>query len=271
MRIRMSSKIALLAVAALFVVTISPAGAVTNGDLDGTAHPEVVLILMEVGGQPAFRCSGTMIAPTIVLTAGHCTSNFPGAPFTGMRVFYESDVDNGNNNYPFAGPNAIEAADWAAHPDYPTGPFFLNDVGIIKLDEPVPDVLTYGALAAVGSLDDLRRGKKTTFTSVGYGLQRINPVFVQADRVRMVAHPHLIQINVPGFTGGFSMLLSNNHSTGGTCFGDSGGPNFLRNSNIVAGITSFGINGNCAGTGGVFRTDKQNVHDFVNDFINAHP
>ncbi|MFN8371881.1 MAG: hypothetical protein U0694_03250 [Anaerolineae bacterium] len=43
----------------------------------------------------------------------------------------------------------------------------------------------------------------------------------------MVAHPHLIQINVPGFTGDFSLLLSNNANTGGTCFGDSGGPNFL--------------------------------------------
>ncbi len=51
-------------------------------------------------------------------------------------------------------------------------------------------------------------------------------------------------------------MLSNNASTGGTCFGDSGGPNFLTHSNIVAGVTSFGINGNCAGTGGVYRVDR---------------
>ena len=76
-----------------------------------------------------------------------------------------------------------------------------------------------------------------------------------------------IQINVPGFTGPFSMLLSNNAATGGTCFGDSGGPNFYGDSNVVAGITSFGINGNCAGTGGVFRTDKQDVHDFVSGVL----
>ncbi len=78
-----------------------------------------------------------------------------------------------------------------------------------------------------------------------------------------MAEPHLIQINVPGFTGDFSLLLSNNASTGGTCFGDSGGPNYLGSSNVVAGVTSFGINGNCAGTGGVFRMDRQNVLDFV--------
>ena len=84
----------------------------------------------------------------------------------------------------------------------------------------------------------------------------------------MVAFPWLIQINAPGFTGDYSLLLSNNHSTGGTCFGDSGGPNFLGDTNIVAGVTSFGMNGNCAGTGGVFRMDRQNVLDFVNYYLN---
>ena len=71
----------------------------------------------------------------------------------------------------------------------------------------------------------------------------------------MVAYPHLLQINT-GFTGDFSILLSNNHSTGGTCFGDSGGPNFIDKTNVVGGVTSFGINGNCAGTGGVYRVDR---------------
>jgi len=84
----------------------------------------------------------------------------------------------------------------------------------------------------------------------------------------MVANPHLIMSNVPGFTGDFSLLLSNNANTGGTCFGDSGGPNFLYGTNIVAGVTSFGINSTCAGTGGVFRMDRENVLDFVNSILN---
>jgi hypothetical protein len=70
------------------------------------------------------------------------------------------------------------------------------------------------------------------------------------------------------YLGDFSMLLSNNAHSGGTCFGDSGGANFLGDSNLVAGITSFGLNGNCAGTGGVFRTDRQDVVDFVNSYLN---
>jgi len=102
---------------------------------------------------------------------------------------------------------------------------------------------------------------------VGYGLQRINPVFIEAEKIRMSAEPHLIQINTPGFTGDFSLLLSNNAATGGTCFGDSGGPNYLGSGNVIAGVTSFGLNGNCAGTGGVFRLDRQNVLDFVTQYL----
>ncbi len=76
--------------------------------------------------------------------------------------------------------------------------------------------------------------------------------------------PRLLQINT-GFTGDFSLLLSNNANTGGTCFGDSGGPNFIGSSNVVGGVTSYGINGNCAGTGGVYRVDRADDLDWLLD------
>jgi hypothetical protein len=230
---------ALMLVMMLTLLFATTAGAVTDGELDGEGHPNTVLILMEVGGQPAFRCSGTLISPTVVLTAGHCTNNYPDEPYSGMRIFTESDVDNGDNNYPFGGGrNSVEAKSWAAHPLYETAPFFVHDVGVIVLKKPVR-IAEYGALPTADQLDELatQRGlEDITFTSVGYGLQQITShVSVTAERVRYVAYPHLVQINVPGFTGDFSMMLSNNHSTGGTCFGDSGGPNFLGDSNVVAG------------------------------------
>lgn len=238
---------------------------VTYGTPAGTAHPAVVLILGEIGGAPAFRCSGTLISPTVVLTAGHCVGE-PGE-LSGVRVFTESNVQTGDNDYPFAGPNAVEARAWHAHPQYTNAAFFLHDVGVIILATAVNlPAGSYGLLPTVNQLDALRPSSRTKFTAVGYGLQRINPVFVEAEKVRMFATPHLIQINT-GFTGGGSLLLSNNASTGGTCFGDSGGPNYLGTTQVVAGVTSFGINGNCAGTGGVFRTDRQDVLSFIRTYV----
>lgn len=253
-------------VGALALLSAGPAIAVTDGDLDGNDHPHVGLLIFDVGGGPAWRCTGTLLSPTVLLTAGHCTD---GA--TGGRVWFDADeADILAKGYPFGGAGAIEFAAIETHPLFPTAPFFVHDAGIVILSEPVY-LDEYGTLPEANELDELKtkRGKQNQmFTAVGYGLQRINPVFVEAERTRMVAYPHLIQINVPGFTGDFSVLLSNNHSTGGTCFGDSGGPNFIGNSNVVGGITSFGINGNCAGTGGVFRVDRQNVLDFINDWLN---
>ena len=239
---------------------------ITNGVLDGNAHPAVVLLVMDVAGKPAFRCSATLLAPKVVLTAGHCAGQ-PGE-FSGMRIFTESDVQNGNNTYPFAGgPNSIEASEWHAHPLFTESLFFLHDVGVVLLSKPFKlPAAQYGQLPTQDQLDTLDKGSATTFTAVGYGLQLINPVHIEAQRIRMFAEPHLIQINTPS-VGDFSMLLSNNASTGGTCFGDSGGPNYLGTSNVIAAVTSFGRNGNCAGTGGVFRLDRKNVLDFVGQYL----
>ncbi len=265
----------IMLVLVLLFVSAMPAGAITDGELDGDGHPYVVLLLMEVGGKPAFRCSGTLLSPTVLLTAGHCTDDYPDAPYTGMRVFYEANVQTGTNNYPYAGPNAVEAVEWHAHPLYETAPFFYHDVGVVILQEPGIILDEYGTLPTVNQLDALKtkRGlQDVSFTSVGYGLQASFPDAAawkdQSVKIRMVAHPDLIQINVPGYTGDFSLLLSNNANTGGTCFGDSGGPNFLGDSNVVAAVTSYGKNGNCAGTGGVFRMDRQDVLEFVNSYLN---
>jgi len=239
---------------------------ITHGTLDGGSHPAVVLVVMDIAGEPAFRCSGTLIAPKVVVTAGHCAGE-PGE-FSGVRVYTESDVEDGNNNFPFAGPNSVEAVAWQAHPLFTEQAFFVHDVGVIVLSKAVRLAADqYGKLPAQDQLDALQPGSSTVFTAVGYGLQRINPVFVEAERIRMFAEPHLIQINTPGFTGDFSLLLSNNASTGGTCFGDSGGPNYVGSSNVIAGVTSFGLNGTCGGTGGVFRLDRKNVLDFVRQFL----
>jgi hypothetical protein len=255
--------------------------AITYGELDGEKHPWVKLLLMEENGAPAYRCSGTLLGPRVFLTAGHC-SGFKGddaaGEFSGMRVFVDSDIQGGRgvtNNYPYAGPGAVEAVAWKTHPLYTSAGFFRHDVGVVILEEPGIILDKYATLPDVDVLDAFatERGHQDTwFTAVGYGLQKssANPAHTMAMKTRMNATPRLVQINAPGMTGDFSLLLSNNANTGGTCFGDSGGPNFLRDTNVVAGVTSFGLNGACGGTGGVFRMDRQNVLDFVNSVIDSN-
>jgi hypothetical protein len=242
---------------------------ITHGTLDGDAHPAVVLIVMDVDGVPSFLCSGTLIAPTFVLTAGHCVGE-PGE-FSAIRIFTESDVENGENNFPFIGPNSIEAVAWAAHPEFTEAAFFLHDAGMIQLASPVVlPASEYGTLPTVNQLDALRPGNRTRFTTVGYGIQRINPVKFEGAIVRMVAEPRLVQINKPN-SGTFSLLISSNASTGGICFGDSGGPTFLGSTSVIAGVNDFlHRNGNCVALGGIFRLDRQDVLDFISGFVDSH-
>jgi V8-like Glu-specific endopeptidase len=228
------------------------------------------MVAQDAGGNPLWRCSGTLMSPTIFLTAGHCTE----APAVSATVWFESDVESQQAalGYPFGGPTSVDGTTYT-HPDYDPNAFFLYDLGVVVLDTSVT-MAEYGVLPQLDQLDALktRRGQQDqTFTSVGYGLQWINPVFVEQEKIRMVAHPHLIQINTPGFTGDGSILLSNNHSTGGTCFGDSGGPNFVGDSRVVAGVTSFGINGNCAGTGGVYRVDRSDDLNWLSSEFGLTP
>jgi len=66
--------VVLLVLMALLLGTIGTALAVTNGEPDNGAHPFVGLMVADdAEGNPLWRCSGTLISPTVFLTAGHCT------------------------------------------------------------------------------------------------------------------------------------------------------------------------------------------------------
>lgn len=242
----------------------TPAGAVTDGVPDtGNEYPFVgLMVAQDADGEPLWRCSGTLISPTLFLTAGHCTY---GADH--VEIWFDQDVESGipENGYPYEGD--VGGTPYT-HPEYDDAAFYLHDLGVVVLDEPV-NVAEYGQLPSLGQLDTLSPGARTVFTAVGYGLQKSFPDAAswkeQADRVRMISRPHLVQIN-RGIVGNDSLLLSNNARTGGTCFGDSGGPNFIGDTNVIAGVTSFGLNSTCAGTGGVYRIDRADDLDWLATF-----
>lgn len=265
------SMIAAISVITILILAVSPVSAVTDGELDGNAHPYVgLMVAQDANGRPLWRCSGTLLSPTLFLTAGHCTES----PAAHVEIWFDADVESGipANGYPFTGD--VGGTPYT-HPNYDPNAFYLYDLGVVVLDEPMV-MSAYGDLPQQDVLDSLsrRRGlQNTLFTAVGYGLQESFPDAASwkenNQRIRMVAYPHLIQIN-GGLVGDFSLLLSNNHATGGTCFGDSGGPNFIGDSNVVAGVTSFGLNGNCAGTGGVYRVDRADDLGWLYSEFGAH-
>ncbi|MEE9228280.1 MAG: trypsin-like serine protease [Acidimicrobiia bacterium] len=281
----------MLAVALTAIAIAIPVGAITNGgEPDAGEHPYVGLSVyfFDHDGDPktplavSHRCSGTLISKTVYVTAGHCTFGMDVA-----MLWFAGDVqtNQGSNGFPdFSNlPDDFFFDAWGNRGDTVTGTphtfplyndaaFFLNDLGVVVLDKAVTSAglydgtAGYAALPADGQFDGLEVGRHTTFTSVGYGLQRSTAAFSVADKIRLKAHPWLVQINVPGFSGDFSFLLSNNSATGGTCFGDSGGPNFIGDTTTIAGITSYGLNGSCGGTGGVWRLDRQDAIDFITSF-----
>jgi secreted trypsin-like serine protease len=260
----------MLVVVTVVLLLAVPASAVKFGEPDGDAHPYVGLLVFDVGGRPAWRCSGTLLSPTVMLTAGHCTYGASGG-----RVWFEADVESGipANGYPFGGGTSIEFAAIYTHPAYDDAAFFLNDAGIVILSQPVY-LDTYGTLAEIGLLDQIatRRGlQDRSFTVVGYGLQSVKPT-LEADRVRYQGTVQLVDVNgTAGIPAGTSATFTNNpgkgNGSGGTCFGDSGGPIFYGTSNAIAAITSYGLNANCAGTSGGYRVDTADDQAWIMSFL----
>ena len=225
-------------------------------ELDGNDHPFV-------GWSSSGRrrrvhrgaARGTLLSPTVLLTAGHCTDGMPARPrrdlvFSRRRLIAESRA------IPVSGlPGTLRCGTLGtlcATSDELYDYGFDNFAGfstsatsaIVVLDQPIA-MAEYGALAAVGDqLDALKtqRGlKDMTFTAVGYGVSSFaaspTPPPGRSNVIGpVVAHPKLSRSTSPGYTGELlATPVQQCRDTGGTCFGDSGGPNFLGTSNMIVG------------------------------------
>jgi Trypsin len=261
------------ALAVALAIGIVPAGAITNGDPDGDGHPYVgLMVAKNAAGVPLWRCSGTLMSSTVFMVAGHCTE----APAASAVIFFSSGSPNGiplGTGYPAAGPNPCAGISGypctgdatgtpRTHPQYDPNAFFLHDLGVVTLSAPVtgtPVSKGFGALPEEGALSEL--GKHSPITAVGYGLQKSFPDTPgtlgkdQAVRIRMVADTRIKDID-NNYVGDFAFTTAFGANGGGTCFGDSGGPNFIGTSNVVGGVTSFGTTFTCKGHNGAYRVDQ---------------
>jgi hypothetical protein len=280
----------LLAVAVVLAVALGSVGiasAITNGQPDGDGHPYVGLLVFDVApGQPAWRCSGSLIAPDLVLTAGHCTDGAVAA-----RVWFDEDVTYDNVPfplYPYGGPGsgAIEGTPYT-NPDYrsPDNPygggnglpaFSYRDVGVVVLDEPV-DMGEMAELPEAGLVDTLKN--KAAIDFVGYGVQYQAqvpgnllpqpPPYYRwtGPRVRLYAPSEMVSGKFVHSAEFMRLALNPGGGSGGTCFGDSGGPDLLGGTNTVLAVNSYVTNINCSGVGYSGRVDIPEVLEWINGFL----
>jgi hypothetical protein len=248
----MKKLVAAVAAAVAAIGITGVAVAITNGGPDGNGHPEVGALLAPHAFSDGTweECSGTLISPTVFLTAAHCDEGLSRVTVTFASQYV-------------AGKSTTYTGTWHADPNYNQAQSDPQDVAVVVLDKAVKGIAP-ARLPEAGSLDSLRVGDK--IVSVGYGAQSVTmgaggANFHYAD-IRYVAVGSVNAMNAAW------IRASMNPSTGdgGTCYGDSGGPNFLGDTNIVAGTT---ITGDfvCRATNVDYRMDTESARSFLGQYV----
>jgi secreted trypsin-like serine protease len=238
-----------LALAAL--LPAAPAAAITNGVPDGGGHPNVggLVSPTQYSDGTWLYCSGTLISPTVFLTAAHC-----GEDGERVGVTFDTAYEAGDKVYD---------GTFHADPLYPGNSSDSHDIAVVVFDRAIKNIQP-ALLPTAGSLSGLSSTQQ--FTSVGYGAYEVTNEpgghqYLYND-VRMVATGTL------NATNNTWLRISMNPSTGngGTCYGDSGGPNFLGTTDIVAAIT---ITGDmvCRSTNVDYRLDTQSARAFLGQYV----
>lgn len=267
----MSHRLLTCGVAALICTTAAigagnPTGAITFGELDSARHPNVGSVIGTIPGVGSFQwCTGTLISPTIFLTAAHCYDGFDGV--VDFTVSFDENLDANFDGFVDAGVTLL-TGDPTPHPLFASGGANETyDIAVFELD--VASSITPAPLPAANLLAG-KTLKQATFTTVGYGTERDSKnggsnSFLPGSR-RKVVEQTINSVTKAWVT--FSMNPSTGN--GGTCYGDSGGPHFLGGKNAVnPTIVSITVTGDryCRSTDKTYRLDTPNARDFLDEFV----
>ena len=267
-------------VVALLSMGTPSAQAITGNFEPDFEHEYVGLVVFyDENGEFAHRCTGSLISPTVFLTAGHCVviDDATGELATSARIYFQQDAGAdydpvtdtpASSGYPYTG--GVTAHTFYAF-DYQgiTVPATNNDVGLVILDEPY-ELDTYGSLAAPGTLELYGTGPDARVTVSGYGVTYVNgnPAATISYRSRLMVDTWII--GTGGVANGINVQLSSapGRGGGGTCFGDSGGPTLLYGTDTIVAVTSFGMSRNvCGGTEFNFRVDTVAVQEWMQSVL----
>jgi secreted trypsin-like serine protease len=275
-----------IAVVLLFAV-FGTVNAVPWGQPDNGAHPQVVTLLFQ-RPDGYYICSGTLLSPYVVLTAGHCTE---ANGQTNIATWVRND-DNMDAAYASERPNYPSLAAWlratwisaqvVPHPQFADFAGFPNthDLGLALLSRALV-VPQYGQLPTAHQFDflDTQKGSTTDrqVTVVGYGIQQQVPIVDQianSDWVRYVGHMTVTNSRNQ-YTDGYNFQYTSSPGvgtgTGGTCHGDSGGPEFWQDTLTIVTVTSYGITTYCTGVDFNYRVDLPESLDFITPYLSWHP
>jgi secreted trypsin-like serine protease len=239
------------AVLAAALTAVTSASAITNGTADGQAHPNVGGLVAPVAYSDGtwIYCSGTLISPTVFLTAAHCADVSDR-----VRVTFDTAYQDGDKTY---------SGTFHGDPLYKKSNGDPHDIAVVVLDKAVRGI-TPAQLPTANSLANLSGSQK--FTSVGYGAYAVpngpgGHQYLYND-VRMVATGTFNSITQSWL----KISMNPSHGDGGTCYGDSGGPNFLGASNVIAGITITG-DAVCRSTNVDYRLDTASARSFLSQYV----
>jgi secreted trypsin-like serine protease len=252
--------LAALAASITVLAAASSASAITYGQLDGNRHPEVGALVGTFEGETYPYCSGTLISPTVFLTAAHCDIGE-----SAVTVTFASQYTSKAKLY---------AGTFYANPLYGGRQGEAHDIAVVVFSQPIKGIAP-ARLPTAGLFDQMKARSTLTnasqFTAVGYGGQERS--FVDKGQW-FIAYHDAREYSVSSYNSlnkGYMRLSQNpSHGDGGTCYGDSGGPNFLgagaNETNIIAGITITGDTP-CTSTNVIYRLDTASARAFLGQFV----